>query len=80
MVYIFAALIGLMLVHIGSADAADKIRVGVPQQVVNRAYEVLENLEAGSLDPMGLPRLARSRRRPVREVPQLKLFGSDQED
>ncbi len=37
---------------------------GVPQEVVDRAREVLENLEAGSLDPMGLPRLARSRRRP----------------
>ena len=40
-----------------------------------RAQEVLENLEAGSLDPMGLPRLARHRRRPAREVPQPKLFG-----
>jgi DNA mismatch repair protein MutS len=48
---------------------------GVPQTVVDRAREVLENLEAGSLDPMGLPRLAHSRRRPAREAPQLKLFG-----
>ena len=53
---------------------------GVPQGVVDRAREVLENLESGSLDPMGLPRLARSRRRPVREVPQPKLFGSQSED
>jgi len=53
---------------------------GVPQEVVDRAREVLENLEAGSLDPMGLPRLARSRRRPAREVPQPKLFGSGKED
>ncbi|MCL4503232.1 MAG: DNA mismatch repair protein MutS [Deltaproteobacteria bacterium] len=53
---------------------------GVPQGVVDRAREVLENLESGSLDPMGLPRLARSRRRPIREVPQLKLFGSEQDD
>jgi ABC-type nitrate/sulfonate/bicarbonate transport system substrate-binding protein len=35
MVKIFTALIGLMLVPIGSADAADKIRVGVPQQVIH---------------------------------------------
>ena len=35
MVNIFAALIGLILVQIGSVDAADKIRVGVPQQVVH---------------------------------------------
>ena len=48
---------------------------GVPQEVIDRAREVLENLEAGSLDPMGLPKLARSRRRPAREVPQLNLFG-----
>ena len=53
---------------------------GVPQEVVDRAREVLENLEAGSLDPMGLPRLARSRRRPAREAPQLKLFGFKPED
>jgi DNA mismatch repair protein MutS len=53
---------------------------GVPQEVVDRAREVLENLEAGSLDPMGLPRLARSRRRPAREAPQLKLFGFNPDD
>lgn len=35
MVKIFAALIALMLVQIGSVDAADKIRIGVPQQVVH---------------------------------------------
>ncbi len=55
---------------------------GVPQEVVDRAREVLENLEAGSLDPMGLPRLARSRRRPAREgeTPQLRLFGYKPDD
>jgi ABC-type nitrate/sulfonate/bicarbonate transport system substrate-binding protein len=37
MVNIFAALIGLMFVHIGSVDAADKVRVGVPQQVIHWA-------------------------------------------
>jgi DNA mismatch repair protein MutS len=47
---------------------------GVPPEVIARAQEVLENLEAGSLDPMGLPRLARSRRRPFRETPQPTLF------
>jgi DNA mismatch repair protein MutS len=54
---------------------------GVPQEVLDRARDVLENLEAGSLDPMGLPRLARSRRRPAsREAPQLKLFDAQQDD
>jgi len=53
---------------------------GVPPEVIARAQEVLENLEAGSLDPMGLPRLARPRRRPTRKAPQLKLFGGPQDD
>jgi DNA mismatch repair protein MutS len=52
---------------------------GVPAQVIARAQEVLENLETGTLDPAGLPRLARSRRRPGKEVPQLGLFGSREE-
>ncbi len=53
---------------------------GVPPEVISRAQEVLENLEAGSLDPMGLPRLARHRRRPAREAPQPSLFGGPVED
>jgi DNA mismatch repair protein MutS len=52
---------------------------GVPAMVIARAQEVLENLETGTLDPAGLPRLARSRRRPGKEVPQLGLFGSGEE-
>ncbi len=68
----------------GAASQSYGIQVarlaGVPQEVINRAQEVLENLEAGSLDPMGLPRLARPRRRAVREVPQLNLFGEAPED
>jgi DNA mismatch repair protein MutS len=47
---------------------------GVPQVVIDRAQEVLENLEAGSLDPLGFPKLARHRRRLVRDDSQLKLF------
>jgi DNA mismatch repair protein MutS len=52
---------------------------GVPPEVISRAQEVLENLEAGTLDPMGLPRLARSRRRQLREVPQPTLFDPPSE-
>ncbi len=52
---------------------------GVPAMVIARAQEVLENLETGTLDPAGLPRLARSRRRPGKEVPQLGLFGPGEE-
>ena len=33
---------------------------GIPQQVIDRAREVLENLEKGELDLWGVPRLARS--------------------
>jgi len=47
---------------------------GVPQTVIDRAQEILENLEAGSLDPLGFPRLARPRRR-LKEAPQLALFA-----
>jgi DNA mismatch repair protein MutS len=47
---------------------------GVPQEVIDRAQEVLENLEAGSLDPLGLPRLARPRRRSALETTQMGLF------
>ncbi len=68
----------------GAASQSYGIQVarlaGVPQEVIDRAQEVLENLEAGSLDPMGLPRLARSRRRPVKEVPQMTLFNPPKED
>jgi DNA mismatch repair protein MutS len=62
----------------GAASQSYGIQVaqlaGIPPEVINRAREVLENLEAGTLDPMGLPRLARSRRRPAKEVPQPRLF------
>ena len=68
----------------GAASQSYGIQVaklaGVPQEVISRAQEVLENLEAGSLDPMGLPRLARHRRRPAREVPQPSLFGRPAKD
>jgi DNA mismatch repair protein MutS len=68
----------------GAASQSYGIQVarlaGVPPEVIGRAQEVLENLEAGSLDPMGLPRLARSRRRPPRETPQPTLFDPPPEE
>jgi DNA mismatch repair protein MutS len=67
----------------GAASQSYGIQVaqlaGVPAPVIARAQEVLENLEAGTLDPTGLPRLARSRRRAGKEVPQLGLFGFGEE-
>jgi len=51
---------------------------GLPEEVVQRAQEILFNLERGEFDEVGEPRLARSRRR-RRESPsnprQLSLFG-----
>jgi DNA mismatch repair protein MutS len=64
----------------GAASQSYGIQVarlaGVPQTVIDRALEVLENLEAGSLDPMGFPKLARPRRRAAPETPQLALFAT----
>jgi DNA mismatch repair protein MutS len=68
----------------GAASQSYGIQVarlaGVPPEVIGRAQEVLENLETGSLDPMGLPRLARSRRRQPRETPQPTLFDPPPEE
>lgn len=67
----------------GAASQSYGIQVaqlaGVPAQVIARAQEVLENLEAGTLDPTGLPRLARHRRRPAKETAQMGLFSSGEE-
>ena len=62
----------------GAASQSYGIQVarlaGVPQVVVDRAREVLENLEAGSLDPLGFPKLARHRRRVGQDASQMSLF------
>jgi len=49
---------------------------GMPQAVVDRAKEILENLEGGERDDLGSPRLARSKFKRDKEDPaQLNLFG-----
>jgi len=49
---------------------------GLPEEVVERAKEVLANLEKGELDEKGLPRLARSKGRGGdQERGQLSLLG-----
>ena len=62
----------------GAASQSYGIQVarlaGVPQPVIDRAREVLENLEAGSLDPLGFPKLARHRRRMGQDASQMTLF------
>jgi DNA mismatch repair protein MutS len=47
---------------------------GLPEWVVERAREILQELERGNTDAEGLPRLARSVRRPKSESYQLGLF------
>lgn len=72
----------------GAASQSYGIQVaklaGVPAPVIERAKEILENLEAGSLDPLGLPKLARPRRRGLPEGVQRDLFslaaGSSREE
>ena len=49
---------------------------GLPASVIERAREVLRNLESGEFEREGEPRLARSRRAPRRPTPQLSLFDS----
>ena len=50
----------------GRADKSYGIHVaalaGLPPDVIERAREILTNLESNELDPVGKPRLARSRR------------------
>ncbi|WP_305043010.1 DNA mismatch repair protein MutS [Geoalkalibacter sp.] len=67
----------------GSASHSYGIQVarlaGIPAAVVERAKEVLRNLEAGEFGREGEPRLARSRRRSQAPNPQLSLFGGGED-
>ncbi|MBW2028322.1 MAG: DNA mismatch repair protein MutS [Deltaproteobacteria bacterium] len=50
---------------------------GIPREVIERAKEILENLEGEGIDEAGRPRIAQSRIEARREDPlQLNLFGS----
>jgi DNA mismatch repair protein MutS len=50
---------------------------GLPQQVIGRAKEILENLERGEDDEVGTPRMVMDRSgRERKETPQLSLFGA----
>ncbi len=51
---------------------------GIPRDVIDRAREILFNLEKQELDEAGLPRLA-YRGRPARDRHQLMLFAEDRE-
>jgi len=52
---------------------------GVPDEVIIRAREILDNLETGEIDEVGMPRIARSKKRKVRNQGQLNLFMSERE-
>jgi DNA mismatch repair protein MutS len=50
---------------------------GLPQQVIGRAKEILENLERGEEDEVGTPRMVMDRSgRERKETTQLSLFGA----
>ncbi len=63
----------------GSADKSYGLHVarlaGIPAAVVERAAEVLANLEAAEYDLSGRPRLARGQTAPVGGPDQLALFA-----
>jgi DNA mismatch repair protein MutS len=63
----------------GSADKSYGLHVarlaGLPATVIDRAGEILANLEAAEYDPTGTPRLARGNAPDVGEPAQLTLFA-----
>ena len=48
---------------------------GVPEEVIARAREILNNLEKGELDEAGMPRIARSKKQARADRNQLSLFA-----
>lgn len=53
---------------------------GVPEEVIQRAREILHNIENGEFDEGGMPRLARGKRAPRKESNQLSLFAGVRDD
>ena len=53
---------------------------GVPEGVIVRAKEILENLEKGELDEVGMRKIARGKKPDIREkTRQLNLFWDDED-
>ena len=66
----------------GGADKSYGIQVarlaGLPEKVLKRALEVLDNLEKSEFDEVGLPKISRSEAAPAEPGPrQLMMFGED---
>jgi DNA mismatch repair protein MutS len=53
---------------------------GLPQKVINRAREILSNLEKGELDALGLPKIATTKISTLRAKPPLQPSLFDQPD
>ena len=69
----------------GSASRSYGIQVGrlagLPDAVIERAKEILQNLEAGEFVRSGEPRLGESKKQPKKQpLAQLSLFHGEQED
>ncbi len=47
---------------------------GVPEEVIDRAREILNNLEKGEFDEIGMPKIARGRKSIPKNKAQLSLF------
>jgi DNA mismatch repair protein MutS len=52
---------------------------GVPDEVILRAREILNNLEKGELDEVGMPKIARGKKTTGKDKRQLSLFMDDEE-
>lgn len=52
---------------------------GLPDEVTQRAKEILDNLEKGELDEVGMPKIARGKRTTGKYRKQLSLFLDDDE-
>lgn len=52
---------------------------GVPDEVIARAKEILNNLEKGELDEVGMPKIARGRKSAPKDKAQLSLFMDDKD-
>jgi DNA mismatch repair protein MutS len=71
----------LYRVEEGAADRSYGIQVarlaGLPREVIQRAGEILANLENNELDREGVPRLAGEKARRLSEPAQIQLFAQE---
>ncbi|HYA13743.1 MAG TPA: hypothetical protein VEF33_05335, partial [Syntrophales bacterium] len=52
---------------------------GVPDDVITRAREILNNLEKGEFDEVGMPKIARGKRSAPKDKAQLSLFMNEED-